>query len=105
MEDGNHEYMGGADGGEAPAHASAAAATERGQEGKFAVTNTRSSMDPFLTYSTERDLREKVWRTYYSRGDNGDEYDNNAIIAQIRSPTFGSASRSAGSKPIIRPWR
>ena len=63
--------------------ASAAAATERGQEGKFAVTNTRSSMDPFLTYSTERDLREKVWRTYYSRGDNGDEYDNNAIIAQI----------------------
>ena len=40
-------------------------------------------MDPFLTYSTERDLREKVWRTYYSRGDNGDEYDNNAIIAQI----------------------
>ena len=49
----------------------------------FAVTNTRSSMDPFLTYSTERKLREQVWRNYYSRGDNGDEHDNNAVIAQI----------------------
>jgi peptidyl-dipeptidase Dcp len=63
--------------------AMAAAATEREHEGKYAVTNTRSSMDPFLTFSTERDLREKVWRTYYSRGDNGDEYDNNLIIAEI----------------------
>jgi peptidyl-dipeptidase Dcp len=40
-------------------------------------------MDPFLTYSTERSLREKVWRTYYSRGDNGDAYDNSAIITEI----------------------
>jgi len=40
-------------------------------------------MDPFLTYSTDRALREKVWRTYYNRGDNGDEYDNNAVIAEI----------------------
>ncbi len=63
--------------------AAAAAASERGQEGKYAITNTRSSMSPFLTYSTERDLREKVWRTYYSRGDNGDEFDNNALIAEI----------------------
>lgn len=61
----------------------AAAAVERGREGDYAITNTRSSMDPFLTYSDERDLREKVWRTYYDRGDNGDEYDNNAIIAEI----------------------
>ncbi len=61
----------------------AAAAAERGHEGEYAVTNTRSSMDPFLTYSDERELREKVWRTYYSRGDNGDEHDNNAIIAEI----------------------
>jgi peptidyl-dipeptidase Dcp len=49
----------------------------------YAVTNTRSSMDPFLTYSTERKLREQVWRNYYSRGDNGDANDNNAVIAQI----------------------
>ncbi len=61
----------------------AKAATDRGQEGKYAVTNTRSSMDPFLTYSTERALREKVWNNYYSRGDNGDEKDNNENIAKI----------------------
>jgi len=49
----------------------------------YAINNTRSSMAPFLTYSTERDLREKVWTTYYSRGDNGDKHDNNALIAEI----------------------
>lgn len=63
--------------------AAAAAAKERSNEGKYAVTNTRSSIDPFLTFSDERGLREKVWRTYYSRGDNGDEHDNNALIADI----------------------
>ena len=63
--------------------AAAQIATEKGQEGKYAVTNTRSSMDPFLTYSDEREIREKVWNNYYSRGDNGDEHDNNKIIVQI----------------------
>lgn len=63
--------------------AAANAATARDHEGEYAITNTRSSMDPFLTYSDERDLREKVWRTYYSRGNNGDEFDNNEIIKQI----------------------
>lgn len=58
-------------------------ATDKGQDGKYAITNTRSSMDPFLTYSTERELREKVWNNYYSRGDNADEYDNNKLIADI----------------------
>jgi peptidyl-dipeptidase Dcp len=63
--------------------AAAAAASDRDHEGQYAITNTRSSMDPFLTFSDERDLREQVWRTYYSRGDNGDEHDNNAIIPEI----------------------
>ncbi|MEM5564324.1 M3 family metallopeptidase [Psychroserpens sp. AS72] len=58
-------------------------ATDKGQDGKYAITNSRSSMDPFLTYSTERALRKIVWTNYYSRGDNGDEYDNNQIIADI----------------------
>jgi peptidyl-dipeptidase Dcp len=58
-------------------------ASEKGQDGKYAIVNTRSSMDPFLTYSTERELRKQVWENYYSRGDNGDEYDNNEIIAEI----------------------
>ncbi len=63
--------------------AAAKAAADRGQEGKYAVTNTRSSMDQFLTYSDERALREKVWNTYYSRGDNGDASDNNENIQKI----------------------
>jgi peptidyl-dipeptidase Dcp len=63
--------------------AAAAAAAERGRQGEYAITNTRSSMDPFLTFSDQRDLRERVWRTYYSRGDNGDEHDNNALISEI----------------------
>lgn len=58
-------------------------AADNGQEGKYAITNTRSSMDPFLTYSTERELRKQVWTNYYARGDNGDEYDNNELIAEI----------------------
>ncbi|SDL08050.1 peptidyl-dipeptidase Dcp Metallo peptidase. MEROPS family M03A [Salinimicrobium catena] len=63
--------------------AAAKAAADRGEEGKYAVLNTRSSMDPFLTYSDERELRKKVWTNYYSRGDNNDEFDNKDIIKEI----------------------
>jgi peptidyl-dipeptidase Dcp len=63
--------------------AAAAAAADRDRPGEYAVTNTRSSMDPFLTFSDERDVREQVWRAYYARGDNGGEFDNNAVIAEI----------------------
>ena len=65
------------------AKAAAATATTNDKDGQYAITNTRSSMSPFLTYSDERDLRKKVWETYYSRGDNGDDHDNNAVIAEI----------------------
>src|SRR5205814_1994 len=61
----------------------ASAAASRGQAGKWAVVNTRSSVDPFLTLSTRRDLREKVWRMFIMRGDNGGARDNNATIAEI----------------------
>ncbi len=60
-----------------------AAAESRGYKGKWAILNTRSSMEPFLTYSDRRELREKVWRTYYRRGDNGDAKDNKKIISAI----------------------
>ncbi|SHE77018.1 peptidyl-dipeptidase Dcp Metallo peptidase. MEROPS family M03A [Psychroflexus salarius] len=59
------------------------AAEERDQPDLYAVTNTRSSMDPFLTYSTNRKLRQQVWENYYSRGDNKDEYDNNDLVKKI----------------------
>ncbi len=52
-------------------------------DGTWVIKNTRSSMDPFLKYSTNRALRQKIWENYYNRGDNGDEYDNNAVIAEI----------------------
>ena len=58
-------------------------AQDRGLDEGWIVVNTRSSVDPFLTMSTRRDLREKVWRTFVDRGDNGDEHDNNAIITKI----------------------
>jgi peptidyl-dipeptidase Dcp len=63
--------------------AAANAAAEAGHKGKWAVLNTRSSVEPFLTYSDRRDLREKVWRAFASRGDNGDEHDNKKIIAEV----------------------
>jgi peptidyl-dipeptidase Dcp len=61
----------------------AAAAAEKGRKGAWAVTNTRSSVEPFLTYSTRDDLREKVWTSFVNRGDNGDAHDNNALITEI----------------------
>ena len=64
--------------------AMAAAAAERDEtDAKWVVNNTRSSMEPVLTYSQDRGLREQVWRTYYNRGDNGDAQDNNEIITAI----------------------
>jgi peptidyl-dipeptidase Dcp len=63
--------------------AAAAAAEQKKQPGTWVIMNTRSSIDPFLTYSDRRDLREKAWRMFVNRGDNGDEHDNNAIITQI----------------------
>jgi peptidyl-dipeptidase Dcp len=61
----------------------ASAAAARGLGGKWAIVNTRSSVDPFLTQSTRRDLREKVWRMFIMRGDNGDARDNKAAIVEI----------------------
>lgn len=62
--------------------AAAAAARSRNVEG-WAIVNTRSSVDPFLSFADDRALREQVWRKFVNRGDNGDANDTNAIIAQI----------------------
>ncbi len=63
--------------------AMADAAKEKGDQAAYAVTNTRSSMDPFLTYAENRKLREQVWRNYYYRCDNNDQFDNKNIIREI----------------------
>src|SRR5437762_5937932 len=60
-----------------------AAAEERGMAGKAIVTLSRSSVEPFLKSSDRRDLREKVFRAFTARGDNGNANDNNATIVEI----------------------
>lgn len=63
--------------------AMANAAKVNKKPGQWAITNTRSSVEPVLAYASNRALREKVWKTFYSRGDNGDKHDNNGLIAEI----------------------
>jgi peptidyl-dipeptidase Dcp len=63
--------------------AAKAAATERKLEGQWAIVNTRSSVDPFLTFSTRRDLRERVWKKFKSRGDNGDQNDTKGTVVRM----------------------
>ena len=52
-------------------------------DGGRTITNTRSSVDPFLASSPRRDLREAVWKTFKSRGDNNDANDTKATITDI----------------------
>lgn len=64
--------------------AAAAAARERNlPAGQYAIVNTRSAVDPILTFADDRSLRERVWRAFVNRGDNGDANDTNATIRQI----------------------
>ena len=58
-------------------------AKEAGQEGKWAFTTQRPSIFPFIQYSPNRDLREKLFSAYTNRGNNGNEFDNNKILAEI----------------------
>lgn len=77
-----------------------AAADEHGLGGKWIILNTRSIVDPFLTFSTRRDLRERVWRKFKSRGDNGDGNDTRTTAARIvklraeRAALLGYASHA-----------
>jgi len=61
----------------------ASAAEAAGKKGGWVVQNTRSSVEPFLANSTRRDLREKVWRNFVSRGDHGDQNDTKPLITEI----------------------
>src|SRR4029078_5072800 len=63
--------------------AARAAGEERGLPGKAIVTTSRSSMDPFLKSASRRDLREKAWKAFVARGDNGNTNDNNDTIVEI----------------------
>ena len=58
-------------------------AKARGYDGKYVYTIQRASMYPFLTYSTRRDLREKIYKAYINKGDNNDELDNKKYVSKI----------------------
>jgi peptidyl-dipeptidase Dcp len=68
---------------EAVRAAAAAAAKERGHADKHAITLARSSVEPFLQYSARRDLREKVFHAWITRGANGGDTDNRRLVAEI----------------------
>ncbi|MDX3927559.1 MAG: M3 family metallopeptidase [Shinella sp.] len=63
--------------------AMAAAARERGADGKYAVTLSRSIIEPFLTFSERRDLREQAFKAWTARGENPGESDNRAIVREM----------------------
>lgn len=69
----------------------ARAAEKRGLKGKWVVDNTRSAVDPFLSYAANRGLREKVWRAFTLRGDNGGKTDNKAIVTEMLKLRFERA--------------
>ncbi|MEP3630903.1 MAG: M3 family metallopeptidase [Hyphomicrobiales bacterium] len=62
--------------------AAASAANERGHKGKHVITLSRSLIEPFLQFSSRRDLREVAFKAWSSRGENNNENDNRAIIAE-----------------------
>ena len=64
--------------------AAASAAKERGlPAGQYAIVNTRSAVDPVLTFADNRALREKIWKAFVNRGDNEGANDTNPVIAEI----------------------
>jgi peptidyl-dipeptidase Dcp len=63
--------------------AAAAAAKERGLEGKYVVTLARASVEPFLTFSARRDLRQAASKAWAVRGEQDGEHDNRPLIREI----------------------
>lgn len=58
-------------------------AKRRKLDGKWTIANTRSAAEPFLVYSTRRDLREKVFKMWTNRGDNDNAYNNRKTITAM----------------------
>ncbi len=63
--------------------AAAQTAKDKGHEGKWAITLQRPSVEPFLMYAEDRELRRKAYEGWRLRGDNGDAEDNNAVIGRL----------------------
>ena len=63
--------------------AAAEQAKSDGMEGKWVFTLSKPSLIPFLQFSERRDLREQMYKAYYNRGDNNNEYDNKKLINEM----------------------
>ena len=63
--------------------AAAEQAKADGMEGKWVFTLSKPSLIPFLQFADNRNLREQMYKAYYNRGDNNNEYDNKALIKQM----------------------
>lgn len=61
----------------------AEAAQERGLTGKWVFTLHKPSLLPFLTYSDRRDLRERLYRGYFEKGNNNNTLDNKTVLVKI----------------------
>ena len=81
--------------------AAAELAKKAGMEGKWIFTPQTPSMIPFLQYAENRDLREKLYKGYINRGNNGNEFDNKQVIEKIvtlrdqRANLLGYANHAA----------
>ncbi|HPR62952.1 MAG TPA: M3 family metallopeptidase [Thermoanaerobaculia bacterium] len=63
--------------------AAAEEAAARGKEGTWVFTIQKPSLIPFLQFSDRRDLREKMFHAYITKGDHNDEFDNKDIVTRI----------------------
>ncbi len=68
---------------EALREAAARAAADQGLDGKYVITLSRSSIEPFLQFSARRDLREEAFNAWTKRGQMGEATDNRAITSEI----------------------
>ena len=63
--------------------AAAEQAKADGMEGKWVFTLSKPSLIPFLQFADNRDLREQMYKAYYNRGDNNNEYDNKKLVNEM----------------------
>lgn len=63
--------------------AAALSAADKGKNGQWLFTLQNSSVMPFLQYADNRELRKEIWNAYQTRGNNGNDFDNNEILIDI----------------------
>lgn len=91
---------------EAVVNAAAEEAVSRGMDGKWIFTTQKPSMLPFLQYSKNPKLRNKLYNAYLNRGNNNNDYDNKNILAEImeiRADRAGLLGYKTHSHLVLEP--